>query len=87
MVTFVSLSFQVEVMSGSHSKVQHTRTTVVWPWRTLVKGMMPCTAELISLLVVFLQMLGMDLPKETGSFQMELELLMNSGSSTEKEVI
>ena len=22
-------------MSGSHSEIQHTRTTVLWPWRTL----------------------------------------------------
>ena len=35
---------QVRVMSGSHSKVQHTKTTVSWPWRILVKVLMPCSA-------------------------------------------
>ena len=34
---------QVKGMSGSHSKIQHTRTTVVSPWRTLDKVMMPCS--------------------------------------------
>ena len=40
----VSLPSQVQVMSGSHSEVQHTKTTVSWSWRTLVKVMMPCSA-------------------------------------------
>ena len=31
------LSFQVKVMSDSYSEVKYTWTTVVWPWRTLVK--------------------------------------------------
>ena len=39
-----SLPSQVQVMSGSHSEVQHTRTTVMLPWRTLVKVMMLCSA-------------------------------------------
>ena len=29
----------VQEMSGSHSEVQHTRTTVVWPWKRLVTMM------------------------------------------------
>ena len=40
----ILLSSQVQVISGSHSEIQHTRTTVVWPWKTLVKGMMPWSA-------------------------------------------
>ena len=33
----------VQVMSGFHLMVQHTRTTVVWPWRTLMEGIVvPC---------------------------------------------
>ena len=44
LVTFITFQYikilffpsQVQVMSGSHSMVQHTRTTVSWTWRTLV---------------------------------------------------
>ena len=49
-VTLVFLSFLLQAMSGSHSTVQSTRTTVLLPWRTSVKVMMmmmPCSAELI----------------------------------------
>ena len=35
---------QMQVMSGSHSEIQHTVTTVSWSWRTLVEVMMPCSA-------------------------------------------
>ena len=56
------LSSQVQVMCGSHSEMQHTRTTVVWPWRTLVKEMMPWIAELIKVLVAEVLILGIGLP-------------------------
>ena len=56
------LSSQVQVMYGSYLEVQGTRTTVVWPWRTLVKEMMPWIAELIKVLVAEVLILGMGLP-------------------------
>ena len=88
-VTFISLSFHVQVMSGSHSEVQHTRTTVVSPWRTLDKVMMPCSAELTSLLVAHVHIVGMDLPQGTGFFPMILKfsVLMSRRISTDPEVI
>ena len=49
-----------------HSEVQHTKITVSWTWRTLVKVMMPCGAE-------FLHMLVVGLTQETGCSPMELE--------------
>ena len=58
-------------MSGSHSEVQHTKTTVSWSWRTLVKVMMPCSAWLTTLVVV--KLLKRSLVLGTGSFPMELE--------------
>ena len=70
-------------MSGSHSEVQHTRTTVVWPWRTLVNAILPCSAWLTQLIVAtwLIQVL-------TGFFLMELEYpaLISGGISTEPEV-
>ena len=58
-------------MSGCHSIVQHTRTTVSWPWRTLVKvKKMHCCAILTSLLVAGLLIL--DLATGTGFFPMEV---------------
>ena len=66
-------------MSGSHSMVKLTRTTAVCLWRTLVKGVMPCSAWLTKLLVADL------LPLVTGSFPMELELVAD-WMSTEPEV-
>ena len=71
---------QVQVMSGSHSEIQHTRTSVSWPSRTLVKVTMPCSAWLTKLLVANL------LPQETGSSPMELEFSVQ-GVFTETEVI
>ena len=73
---------QVQVMSGSHSEIQHTRTSVSWPSRTLVKVAMPCSAWLTKLLVANL------LPQETGSSPMELEfpVQVTSWVSTEPEV-
>ena len=47
----------IQVVSGSHSKVQHTKTTVLWSWRTLVKVMMPCSAELTFSIVADLRIL------------------------------
>ena len=47
--------------------------------------MMPCSAELTQLIVAKVRILGVDLPQETGTFPMELELLITS--STEPEVI
>ena len=81
-----SLLSQVLMMSGSHSMVQYTRTTVMWPWRTLVKVMMLCSAWLNNQLVADLLLVT---PQETGTFPMELEFLavVASGTSTEQEVI
>ena len=64
-VTCVLLLTQVQLMSGFHSKIQHTWTTVSCSWRTLVKVVMPCSAWL--LVVKCSLVLG------TGSFPMELE--------------
>ena len=48
----------VQEMSGSHSEVQHTRTTVVWPWKRLVTMMiLLCFAWLTKLLVAGLLLL------------------------------
>ena len=58
-------------MFGSHSEIEHTRTAVLWPWRTLVKVMMPCSAWLTTLVVV--KLLKRSLVLGTGSFPMELE--------------
>ena len=41
----------MQMMFSSHSMVQHTRTTVLWPWRTLVKMILPCSVWLTLLLV------------------------------------
>ena len=72
-------------MSGSHSMVQHTRTTVVWPWRTLVKEI---TIPFSVLVADHYIMVQMSLPKGTGTFLMELEFsaMINSQISTEPEV-
>ena len=51
-MTVGSLPSQVLVTFGSHSMVQCTKTTVSYPWRTLVKIVMPCTVWLTNLLVV-----------------------------------
>ena len=74
---------QVQVMSGSHSEMKHTKTTVVWPSRTLVKVIMPCSVWLTSRIVAKLLMLVV-----TGSFPMKLDFpaMVNSGISTEPEV-
>ena len=76
------------MMCGSHSEVQHTRTTVLWPWRTLVKMMMPCSAGLALLLVAELLILvDIGLLKEIVFFQMELKFqTKTSGISTEQEM-
>ena len=75
---------QVQVMSGSHSMVQHIRTTVLWPWRTLVKGGMPCSASLTSLLVVEMKM---GLCSGIGSSPMQVEFsVKHQRISTEPEV-
>ena len=39
-------------MFSSHSMVQNTETTVSWPWRTLMKMIMPCSVLQTQLLVV-----------------------------------
>ena len=72
---------QVQVMSGSHSEIKYAKTTVLWPWRTLVKVMMPCSVWLTSWIVAKLLVV-------TGSFPMELEFpaLVFSGISAEVEV-
>ena len=33
----------IQVASSLNSEVQHTKTTVLWSWRTLVKVVMPCS--------------------------------------------
>ena len=74
---------QVRV-SGFHSMVQHTRTTVLWSWRTLVKVMMmACFAWLNTLPV------ANSLPSGIGSSLMELEFLavVTKRTCTEQEVI
>ena len=58
-------------MSGSHSEMKHTRTTVSWHWRTLVNMVVHCCAGLTSLLVADLLM-KMDLAQGTGTFPMEV---------------
>ena len=85
---------QVQVMSVSLSMVQHTRTTVLWPWRTLVEVVMLCCVWLTELVVADLLILVKRvLPWGTGSFQMEPEFLAvlliqvrNGGISTEQEI-
>ena len=64
--------------------VQPTRTTVSLPWRTLVKVMMVCSAELMYLIIV----VNILILEETGSSLMELEFpaQVTSGTSTEPEV-
>ena len=81
-VVLPSLPSQMQVMSGSHSMVQSTKTTVMLPWKRLVKVMMPCSAKLTKLLVAEI------LPKGTGSSPMELEFLVQVTTwiSTEPEV-
>ena len=76
---------QVRV-SGPHSEVQHTRTTVSWTWRTLVKVMMPYSAWLTQLLVA--DFLIVVFPEGTGTSPMKLGFLavVPSGSSTGQEV-
>ena len=77
----------MQVRFGSHSKVQHSITTVSWLRTTLVKMKMPCAVWLTILLVVDLLMGNQ--PEGTGSFPIKLEFLalMMGGTSTEKEVI
>ena len=71
---------QVQVMSGSHSMVQHTRTTASWPWRALV--ILLCSVKLTSLLVANILLLG------TGSSPIKLEFpaTLHRGISTETEL-
>ena len=80
------ISSSLVKVSGLYSMAQHTRTTVLWPWRTLVKVMMPCSAWLTKLLVADLLILCF--PWGTGSFPMELEFLavVSRGTFTEQEV-
>ena len=74
------------MMSGSHWVVQLTRTTVLWPWRTLVKRGMPCSASLTWLLVANnLLLVKMGWSLGIGSFAMELEFPVMV-ISTEPEV-
>ena len=54
---FVTLMSQLQVVSGSHSMVQLTRTTVLWHWRTSVKVVMLSSAWLTNLLVADLLIL------------------------------
>ena len=65
-----------QVISGFHSKVHHTKITVSWTWRTLVKVMMPCSA--------FPHLFVVGLTQETGSSPMEVEFPHQgySGNST-----
>ena len=80
------LNFQVLMMSGSHLMVKYTRTTVSWPWRTLVKMMLPCSAGLTLLIVAATLITATR--EETGFFLMELKspVRVASGISTETEV-
>ena len=83
LVTYDAIDLFLQVMSGSHSMTQHTRTTVVWPWRTLEKGMtVPCSAWLGLLLVANSLNLG------SGFFQMKLKFpaMVPSLICTEPEV-
>ena len=77
----------MQVRFGSHSKVQHSITTVSWLWTTLVKMKMPCTVWLTILLAV--DLLTGNQPKGTGSFPTKLKFLalVMSGTSTEQEII
>ena len=85
----VSQFFQMQARFGSHLEMWHTRTTVMWPWRTLVKEMMPCSAWLTWMLVAnLLVLVQMSYLRGTGSFPMELEFpaVVSCGISTEPEV-
>lgn len=62
LLPFFSLA---QAMSSFHSKVQYTKITVSWIWKTLVKVTMPCSAAFFNLLVV-------GLTQGTGSSPMEL---------------
>ena len=78
--TLVYLLFCMQMMSGSRSMVQHTRTTVLWPWRTLVKIILPCSAWLTSLLVA--DDLNLGLSQETGYSPIKLEFLVVAVTGT-----
>ena len=77
------LTFHVQVVFGSHWEIRHTRTIVMWPWRTLVKMILPCSVWLTSLLVA-----NIILAYGSGIFQMEVKFAMQatSGISTVTEV-
>ena len=71
----------MQVMSGSHWMIRHTRTTVLWPWRTLVKTIiLPCSAWLTSLLVA--DNLNLGLSQETGTSPIKLESPVETQSGT-----
>ena len=63
---YYRFSSLVQIISGFHSEVHHTKITVLWTWRTLVKVMMLCCAAFPHCFVV-------GLTQETGSSPMELE--------------
>ena len=82
--------FSLVQASVSGWEVQTTRTTVLCPWRTLVKVLMPCSVWLTNLLVADLLILiplGY-LLLGTGSSPMELGFpaVMCIGTCTEQEV-
>ena len=87
----VSLSSQEQEMSGSHSEIRHTRTTVRWSWSILVNMMvMPCSAWLTKLLVANIIWMEWGMTWGTGSSPMELEFTMKihqvrSGMSMDPE--
>ena len=85
-VTLLSLTFWVQVMCGFHSMVQHTRTTVLWAWRTLeTKMVMLCSAWLTSLPVADVKM---GLLSGIGSSPMELEFpVSHQRISTEPDIV
>ena len=89
---FSSLAQEISTLD---SEVQHTKITVSWSWRTLVKVMVvPCTAKyLLKLVVGSKETAGASspikldvvcLPQEAGSSPMELEFPHQnySGNST-----
>ena len=64
-------------MSGSLSEVQHTRTIVLWPWRTLVMVMtMHCFAGLTSMLVINVEMASGSFPVEVVFLLLAVQILL-----------
>ena len=77
--------FWVQVMFSSHSMVQHTKTTVSWPWRTLVKMILPCSVWLTLLLVAEVKM-GLSWVIGSSPMEVEFSTVIDWGILTEPEV-